>query len=152
MLSPLAGRRIELWVEARGGVAAINPVMRTLVQELEAAGAMADVRVPEHEVVDPENMLDVRPPDLVLLKTATTLSLSLALADDYEVHAFDWPGYGLSSRPTVGTSPSRRSSTGIRGASTATGCERMRRERDVTAVGKATTSSCRQSVTTRCSP
>ena len=23
-----------------------------------------------------------------------------ALADDYEVHAFDWPGYGLSSRPT----------------------------------------------------
>jgi ribosomal protein S6--L-glutamate ligase len=82
MLSPLAGRRIELWVEARGGVAAINPVMRTLVQELEAAGAMADVRVPEHEVVDPENMLDAPPPDLVLLKTATTLSLSLALADE----------------------------------------------------------------------
>ncbi|HEY5795101.1 MAG TPA: alpha/beta hydrolase [Bosea sp. (in: a-proteobacteria)] len=24
-----------------------------------------------------------------------------SLADDYEVHAFDWPGYGLSSRPTV---------------------------------------------------
>ena len=27
--------------------------------------------------------------------------ISIALADDYEVHAFDWPGYGLSSRPTV---------------------------------------------------
>jgi pimeloyl-ACP methyl ester carboxylesterase len=27
--------------------------------------------------------------------------ISLALADDYEVHAFDWPGYGLSSRPPV---------------------------------------------------
>lgn len=27
--------------------------------------------------------------------------ISLALADDHEVHAFDWPGYGLSSRPTV---------------------------------------------------
>jgi pimeloyl-ACP methyl ester carboxylesterase len=27
--------------------------------------------------------------------------ISLALADDFEVHAFDWPGYGLSSRPTV---------------------------------------------------
>jgi pimeloyl-ACP methyl ester carboxylesterase len=26
---------------------------------------------------------------------------ALALADDYEVHAFDWPGYGLSSRPAV---------------------------------------------------
>lgn len=27
--------------------------------------------------------------------------IALVLADDYEVHAFDWPGYGLSSRPTV---------------------------------------------------
>jgi len=27
--------------------------------------------------------------------------IATALADDYEVHAFDWPGYGLSSRPTV---------------------------------------------------
>jgi pimeloyl-ACP methyl ester carboxylesterase len=27
--------------------------------------------------------------------------ISEVLADDYEVHAFDWPGYGLSSRPTV---------------------------------------------------
>jgi pimeloyl-ACP methyl ester carboxylesterase len=27
--------------------------------------------------------------------------ISLALADDFEVQAFDWPGYGLSSRPTV---------------------------------------------------
>jgi pimeloyl-ACP methyl ester carboxylesterase len=27
--------------------------------------------------------------------------IAQALGDDYEVHAFDWPGYGLSSRPTV---------------------------------------------------
>lgn len=27
--------------------------------------------------------------------------VSLALGNDYEVHAFDWPGYGLSSRPAV---------------------------------------------------
>jgi pimeloyl-ACP methyl ester carboxylesterase len=27
--------------------------------------------------------------------------ISLALADDHEIHAFDWPGFGLSSRPTV---------------------------------------------------
>jgi pimeloyl-ACP methyl ester carboxylesterase len=27
--------------------------------------------------------------------------ISLTLARDYEVHAFDWPGYGLSSRPPV---------------------------------------------------
>jgi pimeloyl-ACP methyl ester carboxylesterase len=29
----------------------------------------------------------------------TWKNISLALADEYEVHAFDWPGYGLSSRP-----------------------------------------------------
>jgi pimeloyl-ACP methyl ester carboxylesterase len=27
--------------------------------------------------------------------------IALALADDYEVHAFDWPGFGFSSRPPV---------------------------------------------------
>ncbi|MHC2282792.1 pimeloyl-ACP methyl ester carboxylesterase [Bradyrhizobium diazoefficiens] len=27
--------------------------------------------------------------------------IAAALADDYDVHAFDWPGYGLSSRPAV---------------------------------------------------
>ncbi|WP_247300652.1 MULTISPECIES: alpha/beta hydrolase [unclassified Bradyrhizobium] len=27
--------------------------------------------------------------------------ISLALADEYEVHAFDWPGYGFSARPSV---------------------------------------------------
>jgi pimeloyl-ACP methyl ester carboxylesterase len=27
--------------------------------------------------------------------------ISLILARDYDVHAFDWPGYGLSSRPPV---------------------------------------------------
>lgn len=29
------------------------------------------------------------------------IDISTALAADYEVHAFDWPGYGLSSRPPV---------------------------------------------------
>src|SRR5262249_23879965 len=27
--------------------------------------------------------------------------IASALTDDFEIHAFDWPGYGLSSRPTV---------------------------------------------------
>ncbi|MBA4099227.1 MAG: alpha/beta hydrolase [Rhodospirillum sp.] len=27
--------------------------------------------------------------------------IAIALADDYDVHAFDWPGFGLSSRPAV---------------------------------------------------
>ena len=31
----------------------------------------------------------------------TWKDISLALAGDYEVHAFDWPGYGLSARPPV---------------------------------------------------
>ena len=29
--------------------------------------------------------------------------ISLALGDDYEVHAFDWPGFGQSSRPSSDT-------------------------------------------------
>lgn len=29
------------------------------------------------------------------------LYASLDLDNDYEVHAFDWPGYGLSSRSTT---------------------------------------------------
>src|SRR5262249_47084175 len=28
--------------------------------------------------------------------------IALVLADDHEVHAFDWPGFGLSSRPPAG--------------------------------------------------
>ena len=31
----------------------------------------------------------------------TWKDISLVLADDYEVHAIDWPGFGLSSRPAV---------------------------------------------------
>jgi len=31
--------------------------------------------------------------------------IALALADDVEVHAFDWPGYGLSSRPAADKFP-----------------------------------------------
>ena len=33
--------------------------------------------------------------------------IALALADDYEVHAFDWPGFGLSSRPPADRSSLR---------------------------------------------
>jgi glutathione synthase/RimK-type ligase-like ATP-grasp enzyme len=81
-VNSLSRKYIELWVEARGGVAAINPIMRVLVHDLRASGAIVDVRIPEHEVVDPRSLLDASPPDLVLLKTATTLSLSLALSDE----------------------------------------------------------------------
>ncbi|TCJ18331.1 hypothetical protein E0L93_06215 [Rubrobacter taiwanensis] len=72
----LRGRRIELWVEARNGAAAVNPVMRALLDRLEAAGARATVRVPEHELADPR---EERRPDLALLKSATTLALSRAV-------------------------------------------------------------------------
>ena len=33
--------------------------------------------------------------------------ISVILARDYEVHAFDWPGYGLSSRPPADRFPTR---------------------------------------------
>lgn len=77
-MTGLWGRRIELWVEARGGTPAINPIMRALLDGLAADGASVAVRVPEHEVVAP----DAATPDLVLLKTATTLGLAVALAEE----------------------------------------------------------------------
>jgi len=83
-LTVLSEQRIELWVEARDGVPAVNPIMRFLLDELAAAGADVSIRVPEHEIINPEQLLDERPADLVLLKSATTLTLSLAVAD--EIH------------------------------------------------------------------
>lgn len=82
MVSSLSGRRIELWVEARNGAAAVNPVMRTLLSDLTAAGAAVSIRVPEHELTDPRRLSGEQRPDLVLLKTATTLALSVAVADE----------------------------------------------------------------------
>lgn len=73
-------RRVELWVEARNGVPAVNPIMQTLLDELTAAEV--SVRVPEREVVDPRRLPDGDAPDLVLLKSATTLALSMAVADE----------------------------------------------------------------------
>jgi ribosomal protein S6--L-glutamate ligase len=71
--------RIELWVEERGGEPAVNPVMRALLESLAGDGAVVSVRVPEREVFDP---LDERPADLVLLKSATDLALSRAVAGE----------------------------------------------------------------------
>jgi glutathione synthase/RimK-type ligase-like ATP-grasp enzyme len=81
-MSVLAGRRIQLWVEARGGLPAVNPVMQQLMVALDQAGARVTVRVPEHELIDPDAVPAGGWPDLVLLKTATTLALSLAVADE----------------------------------------------------------------------
>jgi ribosomal protein S6--L-glutamate ligase len=77
-MTALAGVRIELWVEQRDGAPAVNPIMRLLLDDLAAAGAAVAVRVPERELLDP---VGPRQADLVLLKTATTLGLSLALAE-----------------------------------------------------------------------
>ncbi len=81
-MAALDGRRIELWVEARDGKAAVNPTMQALLHQLEALGAITSVRVPEHELIDPEALRQETLPDLVLLKSATTLALSLAIADE----------------------------------------------------------------------
>lgn len=69
------GPRIELWVEERGGEPAVNPVMRKLLSVLAAGGAEVFVRVPEREAGDRAER-----PDLILLKSATDLALSRAVA------------------------------------------------------------------------
>jgi ribosomal protein S6--L-glutamate ligase len=78
-MTVLSGRRIELWVEERDGAPAVNPVMQALLDDLATNGADIRVRVPECELID----LEPSPrPDLVLLKTATSLGLSLAMATE----------------------------------------------------------------------
>jgi ribosomal protein S6--L-glutamate ligase len=71
----VAGRSIELWVEARDGRPAVNPVLRAVLRRLEQDGARTIVRVPEQEVLEPSELAA----DLVLLKSATSLALSTAL-------------------------------------------------------------------------
>jgi ribosomal protein S6--L-glutamate ligase len=76
-VSVLRGACIELWVEERGGAPAVNAVMAALLAELAAAGARVAAVVPEQEAFDPRVP---RRPDLVLLKTPTTLGLAMAQA------------------------------------------------------------------------
>ena len=71
--------RLELWVEARAGVPAVNPVIAALLQQLARDGRPVTIRVPE---LDPLGHVLGAGPDLVLLKTATTLALSLAVAGE----------------------------------------------------------------------
>jgi ribosomal protein S6--L-glutamate ligase len=81
-VSVVSARRIELWVEPRGGAPAVNPVMQQLLDALRLDGAEVAVRVPEHEIASPESDSDAPRPDLILLKTATSLGLSRALAEE----------------------------------------------------------------------
>jgi ribosomal protein S6--L-glutamate ligase len=69
--------RIDLWVEPRDGLAAVNPTMDLLLRALETAGAATTVRVPEQAPLDLSDQVGPRP-DLVLLKTATTFGLTRA--------------------------------------------------------------------------
>ena len=39
--------------------------------------------------------------------------IALTLGDDYEVHTFDWPGFGQSSRPRRIGSPTHRPTTRV---------------------------------------
>lgn len=76
----MTGRRIELWVEERDGVAAVNPSIQTLLDGLVADRADVRVVVPEQEVTGLESRADESTTDLVLLKSATALALSRAIA------------------------------------------------------------------------
>jgi ribosomal protein S6--L-glutamate ligase len=80
-------------VEARGGRPAVNPVMAALLDHLAGVGRPVRVRVPE---LDPLGEDRGPRPDLVLLKTVTTLALSVAVADE--------AGGSMFLNPAVATS------------------------------------------------
>lgn len=73
------GDWVELWVEPRDGGLAVNPVIRRLLDGLGTDGVRMTVRAPEHASVGPWDPTH-RVPDLVLLKTATSFGLSMAIA------------------------------------------------------------------------
>jgi glutathione synthase/RimK-type ligase-like ATP-grasp enzyme len=75
----VTGARIELWVQEREGSPALSAVLRALVGELQARGARVDLVLPERDMLDPRR---VSRPDLVLLRTTTTMGL--AIAQGYE--------------------------------------------------------------------
>jgi len=82
MTVELAGRRIELWVESRDGAPAVNPIMQTLIDRLHVDGVTTTVRAPDREMIDVDE-LGWRPstvPDLILLKSATSVALAMAVA------------------------------------------------------------------------
>lgn len=85
---------LELWVEARAGAPAVNPVIAALLRHLIATGTPVTVRVPE---LEPLGQARGPRPDLVLLKTAATLSLSLALAEEAAGGSFLNPAAATSA-------------------------------------------------------
>lgn len=74
----LAGIEIELWVEERDGRPAVNGTMERVLAELLRAGGAVRARVLERDVI--AGARDPKAPRLVLLKSATNLALSTALA------------------------------------------------------------------------
>ena len=74
----IQGCRIELWIEERLGKPAVNPIMHALLRTLAACGAQVSAEVPERVVHDPADVTET--PDLILLKSATDLAISRAVA------------------------------------------------------------------------
>jgi len=68
----------ELWVESRAGRPAVNPVMSCVLDELASAGHRMSVVIPETRAVSAPLFADRPAPDLVLLKSATSMALSAA--------------------------------------------------------------------------
>jgi glutathione synthase/RimK-type ligase-like ATP-grasp enzyme len=75
----VAGARIDLWVQEREGSPALSAVLRALTDDLQARGARVELVLPERDMLDPRR---VSRPDLVLLRTTTTMGL--AIAQGYE--------------------------------------------------------------------
>ena len=75
-MNGLREARLELWVEARAGRPAVNPVMAALLEALREQGALVQVRVPDVDAGGGAPTQDRA--DLILLKTMTTLGLAQA--------------------------------------------------------------------------
>jgi ribosomal protein S6--L-glutamate ligase len=105
--------RLELWVEARAGLPAVNPVIAALLRHLAADGRPATVRVPELDPLGQVRHVGGLRPDLVLLKTVTTLALSLAVADEAAGGLFLNPAAATSAANDKAAVLARLSAAGV---------------------------------------
>jgi ribosomal protein S6--L-glutamate ligase len=97
-------------VEARAGLPAVNPVIASLLRHLAADGRSVTVRVPELEPLGQDRGPR---PDLVLLKTVTTIALSLAVAHEAAGGTFLNPAAATSAANDKAAVVARLSAAGV---------------------------------------
>lgn len=103
----IAGARLAVYTMTSALGASIAPGFAQTPPDREQKAEIGFVEIDKDVTLRRMVVRNARPKGIVLFLHGFPETLyawkdiALALADDYEIHAFDWPGYGFSSRPTI---------------------------------------------------